>query len=250
VVSKGLLMVSLAVISGTSVSGCRGSAALPPSASISHAPAGTAPGGRFSAPQSFDQFTRPYRFNQPGIPVRSTNPWRPKVPPRDWKYIVLHHTATSRGSVESIHRTHRQRRDKNGNRWLGIGYHFVIGNGDGMPDGAIEPTFRWRQQLQGAHAGDSEYNDYGIGIAMVGNFNEGPPSSAQMAAVKRLVGVLKANYHITADRVVGHNEIKATACPGKYFPMAEVSWSLFGPATGQYRPAGSVRPWVLGSRKP
>ena len=48
----------------------------------------------------------------------------------------------------------------------GLAYHFVIGNGDGMPDGEIEPTFRWREQIQGAHAGAGEYNEQGIGIAL------------------------------------------------------------------------------------
>ena len=162
---------------------------------------------------------------QPGLPVASGNPWKPSVPARNWKYIVIHHTATSRGSVESIHQTHRTRRDASGNRWIGIGYHFVIGNGDGMADGAIEPTFRWQQQLHGAHAGEGDYNDQGIGIALVGNFDEGPPSAAQLAAVKRLVGVLKVNYRITADNVGDHSEVKATACPGKFFPMDEVSRS-------------------------
>ena len=62
---------------------------------------------------------------------------------RDWDYIVLHHTASESGSVASIHEEHLRRKDKNGNAWLGIGYHFVIGNGSGMDDGEIEPTFRF-----------------------------------------------------------------------------------------------------------
>ena len=28
---------------------------------------------------------------------------------------------------------------------------------------------------------------------------------------------------IPAENVIGHSEIKATACPGKLFPLAEVS---------------------------
>ena len=51
-----------------------------------------------------------------------------------------------------------------------------------------------------------------------------PPSVAQLTALKRLVGVLKTNYRITADNVVGHSEIKATACPGKFFPMGDVKF--------------------------
>jgi hypothetical protein len=37
--------------------------------------------------------------------------------------------------------------------------------------------------------------------------------------------VLKTEYGIGSDQVIGHSDIKATACPGKYFPMAEISHS-------------------------
>ena len=145
------------------------------------------------------------------------NAWKPVAEARDWTSIVIHHTATDQGSVESIHETHIAR------EWLGIGYHFVIGNGNGMDDGEIEPTFRWREQLHGAHAGSDEYNQQGIGIALIGNFDEQPPTPAQLAAVKRLVAVLKTEYEIDSEHVIGHSEVKATLCPGKLFPMSEVS---------------------------
>lgn len=153
----------------------------------------------------------------------SSNPWKPTVPPRDWKYIVIHHTAAESGDVASIHETHLQRKDSSGKNWLGIGYHFVIGNGNGMGDGEIEPTFRWKQQMHGAHAGGKEHNQQGIGIALVGNFEDKPPSPKQLDAIKRLVSVLKADYGVSNENVIGHGDIKATACPGKHFPLEEVS---------------------------
>jgi len=103
----------------------------------------------------------------------------------------------------------------------------VIGNGQGMADGAIEPTFRWRTQIQGAHAGspDKDYNEVGIGVCLVGNFENAPPTPAQRRSVKLLVQTLKSAYHISSGDVVGHKDIrgKPTECPGKYFPMAEVA---------------------------
>lgn len=151
------------------------------------------------------------------------NPWKPTAALRDWKHIVIHHTASEGGSVETINAEHLNRKDKNGNKWLGIGYHFLIGNGTGMSDGEIEPTFRWKKQMQGAHAGNEEYNQHGIGICLVGNFQDHRPSPAQLASVKRLVGVLKREYHIKSSQVVGHRDVKSTACPGKMFPMTEVA---------------------------
>lgn len=222
--SKGLFMVCLATISGAGVPGCLQSATLPPSASISSAPRQHVPGDTRFRPLGPGTVT-------PSRPSGLTmNPWKPTVTERDWKHIVIHHTASSGGSVASIDESHRNRKDKAGNPWLGIGYHFVIGNGQGMGDGEIEPTFRWKQQMHGAHAGVEDYNQHGIGIVLVGNFEKEPPSPAQLAAVKRLVGVLKADYGINSDHVVGHGSVKATACPGKYFPLAEVTQSLITPS--------------------
>jgi N-acetyl-anhydromuramyl-L-alanine amidase AmpD len=157
--------------------------------------------------------------------------WEPTAKQyREWRTIVIHHTAARHGSVESIHEAHLKRKDSNGNPWLGIGYHFVIGNGQGMSDGEIEQTFRWREQLQGAHAGAGEYNERGIGIALVGNFDEEPPTAAQLAAVKQLVSALQIRFGIAGDKVIGHSDIKATACPGRHFPIDEVRGGVRGAA--------------------
>ena len=167
-------------------------------------------------------------------PLITGNPWKPSVPLRDWKHIVIHHTASESGNVETINAAHLARKDsKTGKAWLGIGYHFLIGNGSGMGDGEIEPTFRWRQQMHGAHAGVEEFNQHGIGICLVGNFENHRPSTAQLAAVKRLVGVLKSEYHIRSDKVVGHRSVKSTACPGKLFPLDEIAQTNDVPAFGQ-----------------
>ena len=159
------------------------------------------------------------------LPPVFGNPWKPSAAARDWKHIVIHHTASSGGSVATIHAEHSNRKDKNGNKWLGIGYHFLIGNGTGMGDGEIEPTFRWKKQMQGAHAGNEEYNQHGVGICLVGNFQDHRPSAAQLASIKRLVGVLKKEYGIKSSHVVGHRDVKATACPGKMCPLSEIAVS-------------------------
>jgi N-acetyl-anhydromuramyl-L-alanine amidase AmpD len=159
-------------------------------------------------------------------PIAKDNPWKPETAARPWKYIVLHHTASDRGDVESIHESHLKNKDKNGKAWLGIGYHFVIGNGNGMEDGEIEATFRWRKQIQGAHAGVAEYNQSGVGIVLVGNFQNGPPTNAQVTAAKRLVRVLAREYDIETSQIVGHADVKPTECPGTHFPLSEIRDSV------------------------
>jgi len=191
--------------------GCARSAALPP-------PAAMPP-----------QISPPVVVPQSSIPnlnvQNDRDLWRPKAKARDWKYIVIHHTASEKGNVESIHEEHLKKKDANGNPWLGIGYHFLIGNGNGMPDGQVEETFRWRQQLQGAHAGSSDpvYNQQGIGICLVGNFEKHAPSSRQLAALKKLVRTMKGEYRVVSKNVIGHRDVRATECPGKLFPMEEVA---------------------------
>ncbi len=145
--------------------------------------------------------------------------WQPDAERRDWKYIVLHHTATATGSVASIHQAHLQRVDSRGNPWRGIGYHFVIGNGNGMEDGKIEPTFRWLDQIEGAHAGNAHYNQTGIGICLIGNFDKTKPTARQLASLKLLLESLKKEYEIDSRHVVAHKSLKSTHCPGKYFPL-------------------------------
>lgn len=142
--------------------------------------------------------------------------------PRAWKYIVLHHSAAGTGSVESIDAAHKQRLDADGMPWRGIGYHFVIGNGDGMPDGEIQPTFRWREQCDGAHAGVAQFNQLGVGICLIGDFESTPPTHAQLAALDRLIIALRQEYGIDETRILAHRDLKPTACPGGQFPLSQI----------------------------
>jgi N-acetylmuramoyl-L-alanine amidase-like protein len=224
--NAGVCMLCLTAMSWLSAGGCQ--------RAVVTAPEPRWPNGRVPAEMSRVPPQSDWKPNANTLPPLITgNPWKPSVPIRDWKHIVIHHTGSESGSIESIHASHLARKDKYGKNWLGIGYHFVIGNGRGMGDGEIEPTFRWRQQLHGAHAGNDEYNQHGIGICVVGNFDNHAPSSAQLLAVKQLVAVLKSEYRIGGNQVVGHREVRATACPGKHFPLSAISQLGDLPVFGQ-----------------
>ena len=138
--------------------------------------------------------------------------WMPPVAPRNWQYIVIHHSASPGGNATVFDREHRE-----DNHWDELGYHFVIDNGRGAPDGEIEVGPRWLKQKWGAHAKtpDNKYNDYGIGICFVGNFMDAKPTAKQMASATRLVAWLMQTYDIPADRVIGHRDTKQTLCPGR-----------------------------------
>lgn len=143
---------------------------------------------------------------------------------RTWNYIVIHHSASETGSAESFHKYHLSK------GWDGLGYHFVIGNGTGSRDGEVEIGYRWTQQQRGAHAGNLEYNEHGIGICLVGDFESGYPTQKQMASLRSLVRFLQAKCGIGSANVAGHDDVpgKKTRCPGAHFPMESFRRSLSG----------------------
>ncbi len=144
--------------------------------------------------------------------------WLIQGPANRWQFIVIHHSATPAGNAGSFDRMHRQK------GWDELGYHFVIGNGTGSSDGQIEVGPRWTKQKWGAHArtADQRFNNYGIGICLVGNFDIERPTSRQMESVARLVGYLSKTYRVPVGRVVAHSETKATECPGRYMSVNEL----------------------------
>jgi hypothetical protein len=155
--------------------------------------------------------------------------WEVAAAPRAWKWIVLHHSDDTSGNLAKYHQVHL------GQGWEhGCGYHFVIGNGSLSGDGQIEVSQRWTRQLHGAHAKtpDNRYNDFGIGITLVGDFERGSgrPTQAQMRSLVRLTQWLMDRYGIPMANVKGHCDCKATCCPGKNFPWTELRMKLRAPA--------------------
>lgn len=148
--------------------------------------------------------------------------FEPPVEAHAWQYIVLHHSASESGSVAALDADDRRRKDQFGTAWLGIGYHFVIGNGDGMADGHIEPTFRWQEQAFGAHARSRRHNLDGIGICLIGNFEEWPPTPRQMGAAEQLCRWLMDRFGIEPKNVLRHRDVAATRCPGHLFPYEQL----------------------------
>lgn len=141
-----------------------------------------------------------------GWPYGAQGSWK-------WRYIVIHHSATDRGSAKAFDRAHRKR------GWDELGYHFVIDNGKGGPDGRVETGSRWIAQKYGAHCGGTpgnEYNSYGIGICLVGRFDRDLPSASQLVALDKLVTKLADTYHIPAGNIISHRSAPNahTDCPG------------------------------------
>ena len=154
------------------------------------------------------------------------------LPPADvekkWMAIVLHHSATETGNSAIFDKMHREQ-----NHWDGVGYDFVIGNGTNSGDGEVEVTFRWRNQVAGAHCGgtpDNWANEDAVGICLVGNFDYSVPTAKQMQSLTELINFLQQRYKISANRIYGHRDTpgaRVTDCPGAMFPMTRLK-SMFG----------------------
>lgn len=137
----------------------------------------------------------------------------------DWKYIVIHHSATKRGNAKTFEKYHIKKGMKNG-----LAYHFVIDNGtSGRRDGQLEIGNRWKKQIAGGHCRQSWVNESGIGICLVGDFNKTRPTLRQTRTLVNLVQELRKKYNIPIKNVVGHGKIKGekSQCPGGYFPWSD-----------------------------
>lgn len=149
-----------------------------------------------------------------GTPAPQGPPgWQPQIREVPWRYIVVHHSSTETGNSASFDATHR------GRGWDELGYHFVVTNGQGSADGLVEVGGRWTKQKWGAHTGgtpNNEYNDYGIGVCLVGDFMTRMPSDRQLASLDTLVRFLMARYGIGPGAVLGHRDAPSakTGCPG------------------------------------
>jgi len=142
--------------------------------------------------------------------------WVPRNKSERWECIVVHHSATPMGGAARFDRAHRER------GFDELGYHFVIGNGTDTADGEVEVGPRWKAQKYGAHCRSPEdyYNEHGIGICLVGNFDETRPTAAQVQSLTRLVKYLRRTYDIPADKVFSHGGVTGmTHCPGKHFDL-------------------------------
>ncbi len=165
--------------------------------------------------------------NMDGLSKNIPSSWFPPSRlEKNWSTIVIHHSATANGNLAIFDKWHRQ-----GNYWEGVGYDFVIGNGTNSADGQVEVTFRWRQQVTGAHCKtpNNWANENAVGICLVGNFNDTLPTERQMQSLVKLVRFLQSRYKIPKSRVYGHNTTpgaRITDCPGKKFPMSRLKSML------------------------
>lgn len=144
---------------------------------------------------------------------------RVRVDSDRWRYVVAHHSGIEAGNAKAYGSAHRRRGMEHG-----LAYHFVIGNGRDSGDGEIEVGPRWIHQLRGGHVRDQNVNATGIGVCLVGNFQNHPPSARQLASFHSLMdwlhrGHVSSRCTFSVHRWIDRNH---TVCPGRHFPYADM----------------------------
>lgn len=143
--------------------------------------------------------------------------------PNRWRYIVIHHSAGNFGSIEFLQEVHRERQA--GDPIDAIPYHYVIGNGNGLGMGEIASDWRQELDIWGTHLSKNNLarNFLGIGICLVGNFEESEVPTRQFDSLVALTRSLMDRYGIPAENVTGHGLVdgESTKCPGRRFPVEE-----------------------------
>jgi hypothetical protein len=155
----------------------------------------------------------------------------PRIAPRDatidrtrWKAIVIHDSRSPAGDVASIERRHLDA------GLAGLGYHFVIGNGQGMDDGGVAVGYRWERQLPGAHATASMRAPRAtranpVAVCLVGNGDRRPFTERQVRELAALVRALQAEFGIGSADVLLRSELAADGSMA-HFPATEFRSAL------------------------
>lgn len=140
-------------------------------------------------------------------------PWESGGGDVAWGAIVVHHSGGSDGSAASLDEHARKvLRDPDG-----IDHHFVIGNGNGSPDGLVEATGAWARGAITTHLFRKGDLPPAISVCLVGDFERVGPTAPQRRSLAMVVAALGTRFSIPAERVVTHREVegRGTTCPGR-----------------------------------
>ncbi len=121
--------------------------------------------------------------------------------------IILHHTAT--GPDVSVERIAQFQVN---NRGLpGIAYHYCV-----TDQGLVYQT----QPLEvvSQHAGSTNSSD-SVGLCLIGNFTETPPSQNQLDATAKVLAFLLTELRLTVNHIFAYSELVVTGSPGATWPI-------------------------------
>lgn len=144
--------------------------------------------------------------------------------------IALHHMAHPTADVKTVEGWHINQ------GWTALGYNFWVAF-----DGTVYAG-RWFNQ----GAGIEKQNSHIISIGFQGDYHT---KSVQMPDAQFNAGIDIINYvksKVPAiKKVGGHRDFMATACPGQYFPLAEMQKGIKRNVQNQYSYDTTVENMIL-----
>ncbi|CAM2009915.1 peptidoglycan recognition protein family protein [Acanthopleuribacter pedis] len=152
-----------------------------------------------------------------------------------YQYLVVHHTASDTGNLHSVRRGHWAR------GWFDAGYHLILSNGStAVPAGDLEPSLRYWLGTHSVATRSKRHNVLGLHLAVVGNYEQQPPSPATRAHLAHALKLLSERYGVPSAKILLHRDCSATACPGRNIQRADlVRW--VDQESGKVTPAVAAR---------
>ncbi|MEW6048889.1 MAG: N-acetylmuramoyl-L-alanine amidase [Bacillota bacterium] len=150
----------------------------------------------------------------PNVTDRGLRFKEPPPPRQKTDYIVLHHAAASRCTVEDVHRWHLNR------DWLGIGYHLFVDKAGLIYAGRSLDS-------QGAHCKD--HNHESVGVCAEGDFSKEQMPARQEHALVTVAAWLLERY--PGAKLAAHRDLNATSCPGDHYPLSRIIDAALGRLT-------------------
>jgi len=140
-------------------------------------------------------------------------------------HIVIHHSASA---DHPTHVNFQAIRDYhvNVNGWRDVGYNFVVDRISGRVEVFVGRTLT----EDGAHTIEMSLNKVGVGICLIGDFDQGTPPNDSLEFLARLCRSLMDQFVIPPENVIGHWEAQAMGgvpsakrktCPGSKFNMED-----------------------------
>lgn len=139
------------------------------------------------------------------------------VQPGRWHSIYVHQSLTPAGDALTLAQGAG-----------GLPDHFLIGNGDPLPDGALQTGARWSQQTASGAIPGVEVPSDCLTICIVGDFNHTRPTPMQQTRLVELVGALQKQLGIAPDQVQLGVVVAETSVAGvgSRFPISAIRSQL------------------------
>lgn len=142
------------------------------------------------------------------------------------QYIILHHSginSSKLGEADHFQSIQNTLHLKYGSQFV-LQYHHVVGYRGtlfkGQPEGEVCPHVGYDQYENDIHNWNS------LGVCCMGNFEEEFMKPVQYESLVKLLRQLKIKYSIPNFRILPHNSIIPTLCPGVHYPYNEIMSSI------------------------